>query len=133
MKFFGIIILLCLPICLSAQQSQTDPEKEEKQMRTAIDSQIETFTRTLKLEDWQVFYLDSIMTHDYTAMRDELKSLSEAKVGNSDAYQMTQDKWMEKMYQAFDKVLDRDQWAKYQKSGAGRDKKARDKRAAKRK
>ena len=96
-------------------------------------SQIETFTRTLKLEDWQVFYLDSIMTHDYTAMRDEIKSLSEAKVGNADAYQMTQDKWMEKMYQAFDKVLDRDQWAKYQKSGAGRDKKARDKRAAKRK
>ena len=133
MKFFGIIILLCLPICLSAQQSQTDPEKEEKQMRTAIDSQIETFTRTLKLEDWQVFYLDSIMTHDYTAMRDEIKSLSEAKVGNADAYQMTQDKWMEKMYQAFDKVLDRDQLAKYQKSGAGRDKKARDKRAAKRK
>lgn len=133
MKFFGIIILLCLPICLSAQQSQTDPEKEEKQMRTAIDSQIETFTRTLKLEDWQVFYLDSIMTHDYTAMRDEIKSLSEAKVGNADAYQMTQDKWMEKMYQAFYKVLDRDQWAKYQKSGAGRDKKARDKRAAKRK
>ena len=133
MKFFGIIILLCLPICLSAQQSQTDPEKEEKQMRTAIDAQIETFTRTLKLEDWQIFYLDSIMTHDYTAMRDELKSLSEAKVGNADAYQMVQDKWMEKMYQAFDKVLDRDQWTKYQKSGAGRDKKARDKRAAKRK
>ena len=133
MKFFGIIILLCLPICLSAQQSQTDPEKEEKQMRTAIDSQIETYTRTLKLEDWQVFYLDSIMTHDYTAMRDEVKSLSEAKVGNADAYQMVQDKWMEKMYQAFDKVLDRDQWTKYQKSGAGRDKKARDKRAAKRK
>ncbi len=133
MKFFGIIILLCLPICLSAQQSQTDPEKEEKQMRTAIDAQIETFTRTLKLEDWQIFYLDSIMTHDYTAMRDEVKSLSEAKVGNADAYQMVQDKWMEKMYQAFDKVLDRDQWTKYQKSGAGRDKKARDKRAAKRK
>jgi len=133
MKFFGIIILLSLPICLSAQQSQTDPEKEEKQMRTAIDAQIETFTRTLKLEDWQIFYLDSIMTHDYTAMRDEVKSLSEAKVGNADAYQMVQDKWMEKMYQAFDKVLDRDQWTKYQKSGAGRDKKARDKRAAKRK
>lgn len=133
MKFFGIIILLCLPICLSAQQSQTDPEKEEKQMRTAIDTQIETYTRTLKLEDWQVFYLDSIMTHDYTAMRDEVKSLSEAKVGNADAYQMVQDKWMEKMYQAFDKVLDREQWTKYQKSGAGRDKKARDKRAAKRK
>lgn len=133
MKFFGIIILLCLPICLSAQQSQTDPEKEERQMRTAIDAQIETFTRTLKLEDWQIFYLDSIMTHDYTAMRDEVKSLSEAKVGNADAYQMVQDKWMEKMYQAFDKVLDRDQWTKYQKSGAGRDKKARDKRAAKRK
>ncbi len=131
MKFFGIIILSCLPICAAAQQSQTDLEKEEKQMRTAIDSQIETFTRTLKLEDWQIFYLDSIMTHDYSAMRDELKSLSEAKVGNADAYQMAQDKWAEKMYQAFDKVLDREQWTKYQKSGAGREKKARDKRAAK--
>ncbi len=115
-----------------AQQNLPDEEKAEKQMRTAIDAQIESLTRSLELEDWQVFYVDSIMTHDYGAMSDELKALQSAKVGNSDAYQRTQDKWMERMYQAFNKVFNEQQWTKYQKSGAAREKKSRDKREAKR-
>ena len=40
---------------------------------------------------------------------------------------------MEQIYNAFSKVFDEDQWAKYLKQGAAREKKARDKRAAKRK
>ena len=132
MKFLGIIISLLIPVCAMAQQNLSEDEKAEKQMRTAIDAQIESLTRSLELEDWQVFYVDSIMTHDYGAMSDELKALQTAKVGNTDAYQRTQDKWMEQMYQAFNKVFNGQQWAKYQKSGAARDKKARDKREAKR-
>ncbi|MBQ5639642.1 MAG: hypothetical protein IIV12_01960 [Bacteroidales bacterium] len=66
-------------------------------------------------------------------MRVELAALSTAKVSNSEAYIRVQDKWMEKMYQAFMKVFDKNQWAKYEKSGAAREKKNRDKREAKRK
>ena len=59
-----------------------------------------------------------------------LKELKK-KVSNSDMYYVIQDKWMEKMYNGFKGVLDEDQWKKYLKSGAERQKKARDKRAAK--
>jgi hypothetical protein len=115
-----------------AQQNLTEEEKEAKQMRAAIDAQIESLTKSLDLEDWQVFYADSIITNDYGAMNDELKSLRDSKVSNTDAYQNTMDKWYEQMYQSMHKVLNDDQWTKYQKSGAARAKKARDKRAAKR-
>ena len=133
MKYFLIIVLSLLPFCASAQQSQADKEKEkeEKQMREMIDKMVETLEDNLKLEDWQLFYADSILTHDYAEMTAELQALNKAKVSNPIAYEKAQDKWMEQIYQAFHKVFDEEQWAKYLKQGAARDKKARDKRMAK--
>ena len=131
-KFFGIISLLLLPLWLGAQVPQND-EEELKQLREAVDRQVDNYINLVKLEDWQVFYLDSILTHDYDAMRLELKELRNAKVSNSDAYTRAQDKWAEQVYNSLQGVFNEEQWAKYLKTGAARDKKARDKRAAKRK
>ena len=130
MKFFGLLAAFLLPLCAFAQ-SQGSPQDEEKQMRKAIDASIENLTTLLKLEDWQVFYVDSIMTHDYEAMTQEINVLRDSKMSNQDAYIMVQDKWSEKMYQAFRGIFNDEQWTKYLKSGAGREKKARDKRALK--
>lgn len=130
MKIFGFIISLFLSICAFAQ---TNPQDEEKQFQEAINKQIEQYTDYLGLDDWQVFYLDSILNHDYNLMKAEIQSLSSAKVSNSDVYQKVQDKWEEKIYTALQKVFDEAQWKKYLKNGAQRDKKARDKRAAKNK
>ena len=77
--------------------------------------------------------MDSILTHDYEAMRQEVKGMRDAKMTNTDGYQRVQDKWAEQVYNAFQKVFNEEQWAKYLKTGAARDKKSRDKRAAKRK
>lgn len=112
-----------------AQQKQ-DPEEQQKKMYEAIDKEIERLESSLNLEDWQVFKVDSIYTHDYMAMTEELQELSKKKVENTDIYYSVQDKWMEQIYNAFHKVLDEEQWAKYLKSGAERAKKNRDKRAA---
>lgn len=131
-KFFGISTLLLLPLWLGAQQPQDD-EAEIKQIREMIDRSVDSYESLLDLEIWQTFYLDSILTHDYEAMRLEIKALRDAKVSNSDAYVRVQDKWAEQIYQSLQKVFDEGQWTKYLKSGAARDKKARDKRAAKRK
>ena len=130
-KFFGIAALLLLPFLAGAQQPQSE-EEELKQLREVIDKTVAAYETQLRLEDWQSFYVDSILTHDYDALRLELKALREAKVSNVDIYQTTQDKWAEQIYNALQKVFDEDQWAKYLKSGAARDKKSRDKRAAKR-
>lgn len=131
-KFFGITALLLLPLYAGAQQ-QTNDAEEIKQMREAIDRQVDNYTTMLDLEVWQTFYLDSILTHDYEALRLELKSLRDSKVSNSDIYLQAQDKWAEQIYTALQKVFNEQQWDKYLKSGAAREKKSRDKRAAKRK
>ncbi len=130
-KIFGIAALLLLPMLSGAQQPQSE-EEAVKQMREAIDLSVENYEKVLGLEDWQTFYVDSILTHDYDALRLELKGLQVAKMSNADVYQQVQDKWAEQIYVAMQKVLDDKQWAKYLKNGAAREKKARDKRAAKR-
>ena len=130
-KIFGIAALLLLPMLSGAQQPQSE-EEAVKQMREAIDQTVENYEKVLGLEDWQTFYVDSILTHDYDALRLELKGLQVAKMSNADVYQQVQDKWAEQIYVAMQKVLDDKQWAKYLKNGAAREKKARDKRASKR-
>ena len=130
-KFFWITVLLSLPLGALAQQPQNE-EEELKQMREAIDATVENYEKLLDLADWQTFYVDSILTHDYEALRQELKEMRTAKMSNTDAYQRVQDKWAEQIYVAMQKVFNEEQWAKYLKSGAARDKKSRDKRAAKR-
>ena len=102
-------------------------------MREAIDRTVESYENLLDLEDWQTFYVDSILTHDYDALRLELKSMQAAKMSNSDIYSQVQDKWAEQIYVSLQKVFNEEQWAKYLKAGAAREKKSRDKRAAKRK
>ena len=130
-KFFWITALLTLPLWALAQQPQNE-EEEIKQMREVIDATVENYEKLLNLADWQTFYVDSILTHDYEALRQELKEMRTAKMSNTDAYQRVQDKWAEQIYVAMQKVLDDKQWDKYLKNGAAREKKARDKRAAKR-
>lgn len=130
MKFFVSLVLFLLPLGVFAQQMSE--EEQEKKLAEAIEREVEHHAENLKLEDWQVFYVDSILTANYKGMMDELKELNQSKVSNADLFVMAQDKWMDKTYAAFEKVFDESQWEKYLKSGAAKEKKARDKRNAKR-
>lgn len=129
MKYFCIVLLMALSTFTMYGQQ---PEDKEKKLRESIDASLEKYEKTLDLEGWQVFYLDSILTHDYGAMMVELEEKSKAKVENTDIYMQVQDKWMEQMYNSVHKVLNEEQWNKYLKQGARRDKKERDKRESKR-
>ncbi len=113
---------------LAAQEMTAEEKKAEKEFYESVEREIERLTNSLKLEDWQVFYVDSILTHDYKAMQDELRALQAKKVTNTDMYYDIQYKWQDCIYEAFQKVFDEDQWTKYLKSGAARDKKTRDKK-----
>lgn len=112
-------------------QAPPTPEEKEKQMFEAIDREIERQTTILDLADWQIFMIDSTLTHDYKAMDEELTNLRMSKVSNSTAYMTVQDKWLEAIYQSYLRILNENQKAKYLKSGAAKAKKARDKRAEK--
>lgn len=120
--------------CVSlAQQQQKTPEQMEKEYREALEKQVERLSETLELSAGQEFWMDSILTHNGDAMRDEIQELSKKKVTNSELYYSIHDKWSERTYQAIKKILDPEQWEKYLKTGAAREKKARDKRMSKRK
>ena len=113
------------PGCL--QEQTADEKKAEKEFNESIERELDRLTRLLDLEDWQIFYVDSILVHDYKAMQAELTDLQKQKVSNTNMYYDVQYKWMDKIYDAYGKLFDEDQWAKYLKSGAAREKKTRDK------
>ena len=120
--------LTALPLAAQGPQS---PEEQEKAMYEAIDKEIERQTTVLDLADWQIFLIDSTLTHDYKAMTEEISQLRQSKVSNPAAYMTVQDKWMEAIHQSYLRVLNESQQAKYLKSGAAKAKKQRDKRAEK--
>ena len=127
-KIFAISLFLLLPAASFAQEQTKEEADREKKFRENIEKMVENYETSLNLEYWQVFYVDSILTHDFTAMSEELKKLGDSKVENSDIYQSVSDRWMEQIYNSFRKVFNDEQWAKYLKTGAARSKKARDKR-----
>lgn len=59
----------------------------------------------LKLEYWQVFYVDSTLQHDFTALQDEMNKLQSARVENYDLYMSVRDKWFEQIDNTYKKIL----------------------------
>ena len=132
MKFYRLLsasaaILLSLFAARAQNPQQPSKEQQEKQMYEYIDKEVKRLSEMLELEYWQEFYVDSILTHDYLALSEELEALQAAKVSNPDLYQSVQDKWADQIEQSFQRYFTDEQWKKYSKSVAGQ-KKKRDKR-----
>lgn len=108
------------------QGEQKQPTPEEMAAKEA-----DRLADLLKLEYWQVFYVDSTLQHDYAAWQEEVKKLQSARVDNYDLYTITSDKWMEQIDKTYKKLFTPQQWAAYLKSGAAKQQKAREKRKAK--
>ena len=125
------IAALALMIGVSSTLSAQNEQQTEKEFYESIDSQVNRLADLLDLNDAQIFYVDSILVHDYGAMQAELKEMQDKKVSNPDLYYDIQFKWQDQVYYSFQKIFDEDQWARYLKSGAERDKKNRDKKRAK--
>ena len=121
----AVIFFVAMPQLASAQQQEA-PSLEEQ-----IEKEAERLERVLGLEDWQVFYVDSTLMHDFPAMQAEMKKLSESKVSNRDMYIMVQDKWMDQIDATYKRIFTEEQWAAYLKQGAAKAQKARAKRKVK--
>ena len=118
------LFLLGAALGALAQQKERTPEEIASQEAEKLET-------LLGLEGWQVFYVDSILQNNYSHMQAELYGLRDSKVENVDLYVSVRDKWNQLTYDAFSKVFNEDQWNRYLKSGAGKEMKLRQKRAAK--
>lgn len=122
---FALLTSMVSGVRASAQQNQGPDIYEQVQAET------DRLQRVLDLEDWQAFYVDSTLTHDFNAMMAEYEKLQGSKVTNTSMYQAVQDKWMDQIDATYRKIFTDDQWKAYLKAGAGRLIKAREKRKAK--
>jgi len=129
--FFSLVLGISLFLFGSTFASAQSQNGEQPSMEEMAIQQAEKLGESLKLEDWQVFYVDSTLRNDYLAMEAELNELKAAKVSNTDLYMSVQDKWMQQIADTFRKIFNDEQWERFQKSGGAKAQKARDKRRAK--
>lgn len=118
-------VLLSSPLCLAQEPQEPDIDK-------IIAAQLDNLTRTFDLDEVQVFFVDSILQANYHAMMDENKRVQKTGASNTETYQAIADKWMDINDKALEKIFTKEQWAKYMRSGYGKEKKRRDKRIAER-
>ncbi len=109
-----------------AQQTEEGPDIYEQ-----AEIEADRLQRVLDLEDWQTFYVDSTLKHDFPAMMEEFDKLKAAKVSNSSMFQAVQDKWWDRIDSTYKMIFTEEQWAAYLKTGAAKAQKARAKRKAK--
>ena len=127
MKSIVLISLAMLPGVNAAWAQQP----EEPDLYEQVQKETERLQRILELEDWQAFYVDSTLMHDFSAMMADYEKLQSSKVSNTSMYQAAQDKWMEQIDATYKKIFSEKQWNAYLKSGAAKMIKAREKRKAK--
>ena len=122
----AMFMLLASQGIASAQQQEDAPDIYEQ-----AEMEADRLQRVLDLEDWQVFYVDSTLKHDFPAMIAEYDELRAAKVANSSMYQDVRDKWLDQIDATYKRIFTDEQWVAYLKQGAGKAQKARAKRRAK--
>ena len=121
----AVVVSMVFSVSVSAQQ-QEGPDVYQQ-----AEDEADRLQRSLDLEDWQVFYVDSTLKHDLSAIMSEYEELQSSKVGNVSMYQSVQDKWMDQIDATYKKIFTEEQWKAYLKTGAGKAIKAREKRKAK--
>jgi hypothetical protein len=124
--FLSGMLMLVFQNGLSAQEQPKQPDIYQQ-----AEMEADRLQRLLDLDDWQVFYVDSTLKHDFPAMMADYEELKKAKVANQSMYQDVHDKWMDQIDKTYMRIFTDEQWAKYLKNGAARAQKARAKRKAK--
>ncbi len=126
MKSIQTISLLLITLALSFTSKVSygqEPQKSPEQMAT---EQADRLQKDLGLADHQVFFVDSVLQFNFAGLTKEIEEMQKAGIQSRDSYMNAQKKWGLKTEEAFEKILDNEQFLKYLKlSGRYRDYKKR--------
>jgi hypothetical protein len=115
MKRVVAILLLaggCTLSTLCIAQNQEQKEKSPEEIATELT---ERMGKDLSLNQTQLFYVDSILRNNYTAMFDEIQKMKEMGMQDSRNYKTVYDRWNDKNLEAFKKILQEQQYISYLK------------------
>ena len=102
--------------------------QEPVDIELLAEEEANRYQELLKLEDWQVFYVDSTLKANFNTLQIELEKLHKAKVTNTSLFQKVKDDCWDRIDADFKKWFTEKQWAAYLKSGAAKLQKQREKR-----
>ena len=124
-RVLAAFVMMFMGFSAYAQQQDQPDIYEQAEMEA------DRLQKPLDLEDWQTFYVDSTLKHDFPAMMAEYEQMKNAKIGNTNMYVEVQDKWMDQIDATYRKIFSDEQWTTYLRQGAGKAQKAREKRRMK--
>ena len=125
-----LILSLLLLIAAPALFAQNNDQEKPKTTPEIAAERADELQKYLKLEDYQVFQVDSTLQHDLQAMQDEITGMQKAGIANSDFYTAVLDRWCNTTDSTFQCIFTPEQWNRYLKSNFGKAKRQRDKRIA---
>ena len=125
-----LIITLLLMLSAPALFAQSNDQEKPKTTPEIAAERADELQKYLKLEDYQVFQVDSTLLHDLQAMQNEVAGMQKAGITNTDFYTAVLDRWYNTTDSTFQCIFSPEQWTRYLKSNYGKAKRQRDKRIA---
>lgn len=103
-----LAVLLAFNTANAQNQQQENPEEMAIKMANRLEID-------LKLNSTQLFYVDSILRHNYTEMFADIDEARSRGSQDQQTYKTISDKWMLKTNNALKAVLDEQQYIRYLK------------------
>lgn len=106
--FLTIAALFACNSANAQEQEQKSPEEMAIEMANKMEKE-------LNLNSTQLFYLDSILRHNYTELSAEIDNARARGSQDQQTYKAISEKWLQRTFDALKGVLDEQQYIRYLK------------------
>ena len=103
-----MVAMLSFNSAYAQQQEEKTPEEIAIEQANKLETE-------LKLNSTQVFYVDSVLRHNYTELQAEIDKARSRGSQDANTYKTINEKWMHRTFDAFKAILDEQQYIKYLK------------------
>lgn len=112
---FPRIVLTLLAISISITVTAQNQEQKQKTPVEIASEQADRFQRDLKLNDYQVFKVDSILQHNLSGVMAQFEQMKKGGLQNPESYREVQKNWQTKTDDAFEALFTLEQFDRYLK------------------
>lgn len=105
-------------------------DKEQKDITTMAAEAADYLAGIIKLEDWQIYRVDSTFQYNFLHMTEEYNTVRRSGASNADLYNKITDRWYAACDSTFKSFFTPEQWKKYLRTTYGKALRAREKRQA---
>lgn len=115
MKKITLLFILFSLLLINNSYAQNQDQQEQKSPEEMAAIEAEKMQKDLNLNISQLFFVDSVLQHNYRGLFDEFEKMKSSGMQDSRNYRTVQEKWLDKNLAAFKVILDEQQYISYLK------------------